>query len=73
MDRDERELRRVLASNVLRHRGTLGLTVEAAAERGDLAPRQWSRVESGDSNATISTIVRLARALGVRVAVLFGE
>jgi transcriptional regulator with XRE-family HTH domain len=73
MDRDERELRRLLAANVLRCRGTLGLTIEAAAERGDLAPRQWCRIESGESNATLSTLARLARALGVRVALLFGE
>ena len=73
MDRDEREIRRVLAANVLRFRAALGLTIEAAAERGDLAPRQWSRIEAGESNTTLSTLVRLARALSVRVAILFGE
>jgi transcriptional regulator with XRE-family HTH domain len=73
MDREEREVRRLLAANVLRYRGALGLTIEAAAERGDLAPRQWSRIEAGESNTTLLTLVGLARALGVRVALLFGE
>ena len=49
MDHDEREFRRLLAVNVHRYRETLGLTIEAAAERGDLAPRQWSRIESGEA------------------------
>jgi transcriptional regulator with XRE-family HTH domain len=73
MDRDEHELRRKLAANVLRYRGTLGLTIEAAAERGDLDRRQWQKVEAGEANATIRTIARLSRALGVEVQLLFGE
>jgi transcriptional regulator with XRE-family HTH domain len=73
MDRDEREVRRLLAANVLRFRAALGLTVETAAERGDLDRRQWQRVEAGEANATIRTLARLARALGVRVQSLFGE
>jgi transcriptional regulator with XRE-family HTH domain len=71
MDRDERELRRLLAVNVHRYRGTLGLTVEAAAERSDLDRRYWTKIEAGEANATLRTLARLARALGVRVALLF--
>jgi transcriptional regulator with XRE-family HTH domain len=73
MDADERELRRVLAENVARYRSTLELTVEAAAELADLTGRQWQKVEAGEANATLRTLVRLSRALGVRVALLFVE
>jgi transcriptional regulator with XRE-family HTH domain len=73
MDPVERELRRVLADNVARYRNTLELTVEAAAERGDLTGRQWQKVEAGEANATLRTLARLSRALGVQVALLFVE
>lgn len=73
MDRDEREIRRLLAGNVHRYRGTLGLTIEAAAERGDLTERQWQKVEAGEANATLRTLARLCRAMDVRVALLFVE
>lgn len=73
MDQDERELRRLLAANVHRYRGTLGLTVEAAAERADLDRRHWQKVEAGEVNATLRTLARLSRALGVAVPLLFVE
>jgi transcriptional regulator with XRE-family HTH domain len=73
MDHDERELRRVLAENVSRYRRKLRLTVEVAAERADLDRRQWQRVESGEVSATLRTLARLSRALGVQVALLFVE
>ena len=71
MDPDERELRRLLAINVHRYRDTLGLSVEAAAERSDLDRRYWTKIEAGEANATLRTLARLSRALGVRVALLF--
>jgi transcriptional regulator with XRE-family HTH domain len=73
MDHDERELRRLLATNVARFRGTLGLSVEIAAERGDLDRRYWQKVEAGEANATLRTLARLSRALGVQAALLFVE
>jgi transcriptional regulator with XRE-family HTH domain len=73
MDRDERALRRLLATNVRRCRETLGLTLEAAAERGDLDRRYWQKVEDGEANATLRTLARLSRALDVAVDQLFAE
>jgi transcriptional regulator with XRE-family HTH domain len=73
MDHDERELRRLLAANVTRYRGTLGLTVETAAERADLDRRHWQKVEAGEANATLRTLARLSRALHVAVPLLFVE
>lgn len=73
MDRDERELRRRLAANVLHYRGTLALTIEAAAERGDLDRRYWQKIEAGEANVTLRTLARLSRGLRVAVALLFAE
>jgi transcriptional regulator with XRE-family HTH domain len=73
MDPDERELRRLLATNAARYRGTLGLSIEQAAERADLDRRYWQKVEAGEANATLRTLARLSRALRVQVALLFVE
>jgi transcriptional regulator with XRE-family HTH domain len=53
---------RKLAANVVRYRGALGLTVEAAAERANLDRRHWQKVEAGETNATLRTLARLSRA-----------
>ena len=73
MDREERELRRRLAASVAHYRAALGLTVEAAAERADLDRRHWQKVEAGETNATLRTLGRLTRALGVEVRRLFDQ
>jgi transcriptional regulator with XRE-family HTH domain len=73
MDPDERELRRVLAVNVVLYRNTLKLTVEQAAEHADLDRRHWQKVEAGEVNVTLRTLTRLSRALRVAVPLLFVE
>ena len=48
-----------------------GMTQESCAERlGMLAPN-YARIEQGRQNVTLDTLVRIARALDVRVAELF--
>jgi transcriptional regulator with XRE-family HTH domain len=66
----ERVIRRNLARNVRQARAAQTLTMEAAAERGGLEPRQWQRVEAGEVNATIRTIPRLCIALGTEASAL---
>jgi transcriptional regulator with XRE-family HTH domain len=73
MDRDEHELRRKLAANVRRFRTGSQLTIEAAAERGDFDRRYWQKIEAGETNATLRTLARLARALGVRAPLLLDD
>jgi DNA-binding phage protein len=36
-----------------------------------MAPRHWSKVEAGDGNPTLNTIVRVAVALGADIRDLF--
>lgn len=39
-----------------------------AAERAGMHWRLWQKIEAGDTNATLQTLVRLAKALGVDAA-----
>jgi DNA-binding XRE family transcriptional regulator len=52
-------------------RTRLGLTQEAAAEAAGIGNRQkWSDIEAGRTDVRVSTLDRLAKALGVRPAEL---
>ncbi len=48
-----------------------GWTLEEAAERADVAVRHWQMLESGSSNPTAATLLRVARGFGVPVYALF--
>ncbi len=63
-------LLRWLARNVRHRRERKGLTLQAAAVRGGMHWRHWQKVESGEVNATIKTLVRLGTALDVDPAAL---
>jgi transcriptional regulator with XRE-family HTH domain len=45
-----------------------GLTLEAAAHEAGLHWRHWQKVEAGEVNVTLASLVRLAGALHVTVA-----
>ncbi len=67
IDREKRKLgERLRALRVER-----GLTQADAAERAGLHAVHIARVESGTANATIATIVAMARAYDVELAALF--
>jgi hypothetical protein len=66
-----RRLRQKLAANVRRLREGAGLTLEEAAHRAGLHWRHWQKVEAGEVNLTLASLVRLAGALGVEAAGLF--
>ncbi len=59
------QLARRLARNVRRLRADTGRSVESIAEDGDLHWRLWQKVEAGGHNPTLSTLARMASALGV--------
>jgi transcriptional regulator with XRE-family HTH domain len=61
----ERRLRQRLAVNVSRLRRQRGLTIQDASEHVGVHWRLWQKVEAGDTNATIQTLIRVAEALGV--------
>jgi transcriptional regulator with XRE-family HTH domain len=41
------------------------MTLEKAAEHGNMNWRHWQKVEAGEVNATLRTLARLANALDV--------
>lgn len=52
---------------------SLGLTVEQLAERANLSPNYMGDIERGERDISLSTMMSLAKGLGVPVARLFGE
>lgn len=50
-----------------------GLTLDQLAERSGVSRRMIVNVEAGASNASLTTLLRLATALGVALADLVGE
>lgn len=59
------EPRERFAANVLRHRKRLGLSQEALGDASGLHRTEVGLLERGQREPRLSTIVRLARALGV--------
>lgn len=64
------DVRKKLGSKVQRLRHEQGLSQEELADRAGLHRTYVSGVERGVRNPTLTVIERLARALGVTVAVL---
>ena len=54
-------------------RTTHGLTLDQLAERSDVSRRMIVNVEAGSTNASIATLLRLARALDVSLADLVAD
>ncbi|MGO8930954.1 MAG: helix-turn-helix domain-containing protein [Limisphaerales bacterium] len=61
----------LLAGNVRRLRKKVGWTQEQAAEAIGIAPRHYQKIEAGDVNATVATLVNVAKAFGVTIKDLF--
>jgi transcriptional regulator with XRE-family HTH domain len=67
----EIDVRRRVARAVRQERARAALSQEELAEQAGLAARQVQRLEAAAVNATIGTLVRVARALGIDVRRLF--
>ena len=63
----------LLAGNVRRLREKAGWTQEQAADAMEIATRHYQKIEAGDVNVTVATLVRVANAFGVDVKALFEE
>jgi transcriptional regulator with XRE-family HTH domain len=61
----EHRLRRRIATNVRRLRKELKLSAISASESVGLHWRLWQKVEAGDNNMTLATLIRVAEALDV--------
>ena len=59
-----------IAANVRRERLRLDETQESFAERAKFVTRFYQRIEAGEVDLSISTLVRLSDALGVEPSVL---
>jgi len=66
-----RRLLRQLASGVRAQRTGRGWTQEEAAHRADMILRQYQRLESGEVNATLTSLARLCDGFGVGIHDLF--
>jgi transcriptional regulator with XRE-family HTH domain len=61
----EEVLRQHLATNVRTRRHAAGLTLKQASEQAKMNSRLWQKIEAAEVNATLSTLARLGRVLGV--------
>jgi len=57
---------------VRRRRGALGLTLEQLAERSGLTPNYIGTVENGRRDPSLSTVLALAKGLGLAPGELLG-
>ena len=59
--------RRVLGEAIRTHRRGVGLSQEKLAERADLHPVYISAVERGVKTISVDALLRIAKALGIRL------
>jgi XRE family transcriptional regulator, regulator of sulfur utilization len=59
------QYRRRLGENIRAQRKQLGLSQERLAERAELHPVYVGRVERGEENVSIDSLMRIAKALKV--------
>jgi transcriptional regulator with XRE-family HTH domain len=59
--------------HLLEFRGERGLSLRALAELCDLSPNTISLIERGETSPSVSTLSRLATALGVPITAFFTE
>lgn len=60
-------------TGVRRHRKVLGISQEELAFRAGLHRTYIGGIERGERNPTLSSIEKIARALGIKLQVLFKE
>jgi XRE family transcriptional regulator, regulator of sulfur utilization len=56
-----------LGAEIRRRRKRSGLTQERLAERAELHPNYFGRVERGEERVSLEALRRIAKAVGVRV------
>ena len=69
----QEDLRRRLAANVRAARKAAGFTLKVAAARAEMHWRHWQKVEAGEVNVTLQTLVRIGDALDIDPANLIRE
>lgn len=69
----EAELHKTIGQNIRRIRKEQSLTLKQLARRTSLSVSLLSQIERAESSASVSSLYKIAVALGVRLTVLFGE
>jgi transcriptional regulator with XRE-family HTH domain len=69
----EEVLRKRLRENVRSRRNAAALTLKKASERAEMHWRHWQKIEAGQVNLTVQTLVRIASVLDVDPADLLHE
>ena len=70
--RPERKILAEIGGRLKAAREAAGLTQEEAADRAGIDYKRWQRIESGQVNATVRTLVRAARAVKLTFWTLVG-
>lgn len=60
----EKRRLKVFGASVRRERSARGLTQDALAERAEIATRNLQKVEAGELNILLTTVLRIHLALG---------
>jgi transcriptional regulator with XRE-family HTH domain len=58
---------RIIGETIRKYRKAAEMTQEKLAEKADLHPVYFGQVERGEQVASVHALVRIAKALGVRV------
>jgi len=64
---------KIIGESIRKHRKEAGMTQEKLAEKSDLHPVYVGEVERGEQAVSVHALVRIARALGVRLRDLVAE
>ncbi len=73
LDKHQAAQIRNIGQNLRRERVAKGLTQEQLAEQVSLNPRTIQKIEAGDINILVTTVLRLQKALGCPWEQLLGK
>ena len=65
--------RKIIGGAIRRYRKAAELTQERLAEKADLHPVYVGEVERGEQTASVEALVRIAKALGIRLRDLVAD
>lgn len=64
---------KILGNSIRKHRDQIGMSQEKLAEKADLHPVYVGKIERGEQWVSLHALLRIAKALGVRVRDLVAD
>jgi len=64
---------KVIGETIRKHRKAAKMSQEKLAEKADLHPVYFGQIERGEQTASVHALLRIAKALGVRVRELVND